>query len=137
MRQRKHHMKVLDGQQFLCAQLNPFIASVDLALRTMPVTTRVERDGSMTTLRTAIHMAAQGRSTAVLDGTQHPKMLPSQPATILLNELLTNGTENVSHLDRWPVHLFCRFLERLTSSDWERLSASSGLATACKCRRDK
>src|SRR4051794_37348173 len=110
-------MKVLYGQQFLCAQLNPLLASVDLALRTMPVTTRVERDGLMTTLRAAIHMATQGRSAAVLDSTQHPKMLPGQPATILLNELLTNCTEDVSHLDRWPIPLFCRFLERLTSSD--------------------
>src|SRR3954449_11632328 len=106
MWQREHHMKVLDGQEFLCAQLNPLVASVDLALRTMPVTTRVERDGSMATLSTAIHMAAQSRSAAVLDGTQHPKMLPGQPATILLNKFLTNGTENVSHLYRWPVHFF-------------------------------
>jgi hypothetical protein len=71
MRQRKHHMKVRDWQQFVCTEFNPLLASVDLALRAMPIAARVERDGSMTALRTGINMTAQRCCTTVLDGAKH------------------------------------------------------------------
>jgi hypothetical protein len=77
-------------------------------------------------------MAAQGGCTAVFNRTQNLQMLPSQPATALLNKLFPYCAEDVGHLERWPVHFFCRFLERLVSSGFDTSSDSRGLATACK-----
>ena len=77
-------------------------------------------------------MAAQSGCTAVFDRTQNLQVLPSQPATALLNELFPCCAEDIGHLERWPVHLFCRFLERFASSGLDTTSDSSGLATACK-----
>jgi hypothetical protein len=64
-------MEVQHWQQFICPGCKPLITSVGLALRAMPITTRVERDGAMAALRTGIYVAAQSSCTAVLDGTQN------------------------------------------------------------------
>lgn len=125
-------MKIRHRQQFLGANFQPLIAGIGLALGAMPIATRVERDGSMTALRTGIDVAAQRCRTAMLNSAQHLEMLPSQPATALLNEISTDCAKDFSHLERWPFHLFNRFLGGFASSGLQRSSASSGLATACK-----
>lgn len=64
-------MEVQHGQQFVRTGCKPLLTSIGLALRAMPITTRVERDGAMAALRTGIDMAAQRSCTAVLNGTQN------------------------------------------------------------------
>src|SRR6187402_2816705 len=71
MRNREDHVNVLHRQQ-LCATFGePLFTSVGLALRTMPGTARIERDGLMTALVAPIQMATERCRAAVLDGKQH------------------------------------------------------------------
>jgi hypothetical protein len=64
-------MEVRHWQKFVRTVSKPLITSVGLALRAMPITTRVERDGTMAALRTGIEMAAQSGRPAMLDCTQN------------------------------------------------------------------
>src|SRR5437879_3805240 len=47
MREREDDVVVADGEQFVLSGGEPLIARVRQALRTVPVATRVERDGAM------------------------------------------------------------------------------------------
>jgi hypothetical protein len=54
-----------------------------------------------------------------------------------LEEAAAGSTQNVGHLKGGPGHPFTRLLECLTSIDVDTASDSNGLATACRCRRDR
>src|ERR1035438_7145383 len=51
-----------------------------------------------------------------------------------VKQITTGGT---CHLEGGPAHRFISLLERFTSSGLETSIASSGLATACRWRRDR
>ena len=91
----------------------------------------------MTTLRAAVFVTAERRGAAVLNGAQDANVLPRQPASVLLYELFACLPKNIGHLQRRPVHFLSRCLGRLTWSGFDTSSACSGLATACKWRRDR
>src|SRR5215469_10651773 len=55
---RKDDMHIVDRQQFLSASGEPLVASVDLALWTVPGTAGIERDGLVAALAAAVQMAA-------------------------------------------------------------------------------
>ena len=81
-RQGEHKVHVAGGQQFLLACLQPAHASVRLASRTMPVATRVIRDGRrISTVGTAIAVAAECGGAAAGDREQDLLVLPGDPAT--------------------------------------------------------
>lgn len=76
MRDREDHVNVVDRQQ-LCATFGePLFTSVGLALRTMPRTARVERDGLMTAMAAPIQVATERCRAAVLDGKQYANVQP-------------------------------------------------------------
>ena len=58
MRQCEDHMVIANRQELLLARGEPLVARVSQALRTVPIPTRVVRDGAIVTTRAAIEMAA-------------------------------------------------------------------------------
>jgi len=63
--QGEDDMGVPDRQQLALALVEPLVARVRQALWSMPIATRVERDGTMATRGTAIEMSTQGGGPAV------------------------------------------------------------------------
>ena len=82
---------------------------------------------------TAIQVATEGCRAANLDGVQHVQMEPSQPGSVLGDEAIAVLSDDVGHLERWLVHLFCNFRERLMLSGLETQIASNGLAPEVRC----
>src|SRR3954451_20765940 len=107
-------MEVRYRQHLGGACSKPFIASVGLTLRAMPISTRVKRDGVMTTLRTAVFVSAERSGAAVLNSTKNANVLPRYRATALLYKIFANLAKNIGHLQRRPVHFLSRCLGRLT-----------------------
>src|SRR5579872_3671525 len=70
---------------------------------------------------------------ASLDGIEYPQMEPGQPGSVLCDEAVAVLSDDVGHFERWSVHRFCNFRERLLLSGLETEIASSGLATAVRC----
>src|SRR5215831_13352459 len=64
-RQNEHHMRIRDQQQFTAARCEPAVARIGLALQTMPIATRVERDGAMPAAGALVDVTAErGGATA-------------------------------------------------------------------------
>src|ERR1035438_4327671 len=82
---------------------------------------------------TAIQVATECCSAAELDGVQHAQMEPRQPGPVLYDEAVAVLSDDVGHLERWPLHRFCSFRERLLWSGLETVIVSKGLATAVRC----
>jgi hypothetical protein len=85
----------------------------------------------------SIAMASERRCAATDDGVHHLAVLGGEMRSMLLEKAAAGGTENVGHLKGGPAHPFTRLLECVTSLGVETVSDSSGLATACRCRRDR
>ena len=86
---------------------------------------------------TPIEMRAQRRGPAVRDGTQHSQVLRRQPRAMGLDEACPVLANDVGHLEGWPGHRLCSRRDGRAVSGRETGIVSSGLATACKCRRDR
>jgi len=91
----------------------------------------------VTAAGTAIEMAAQRGRAAVLDGVEHAPVVPGEPGTILLDEAVLVLSDDIGHLEGWPVHRFCNLRESLTLSGLETSIVSRGFATAVKCFRER
>ena len=91
----------------------------------------------MTAAGTAVEMAAQRGGAAGLDGVEHAPVVPRQPRTVLLDETVAVLSNDLGHLEGWPVHRFCNFRESLMFSGLETLIVSRGFATAVKCFRER
>ena len=131
-RQREDDVHVAGGQQLPFPRLEPAQAGIALALGTMPVATRVVRDGGISAVRALIAMSAQRGGAATSNGQQNLLMLPGDPAATALNKRLPRTTNDVGHLQRRPVHALG------VGSPCSRIvSASSGLPVALRCRRER
>src|SRR5258708_489844 len=137
MRQGENDMNVADRQQFLAAFGEPFVASVGLALRAVAIAAGVERDGLMAASGTAIQVATEGCRAANLDGVKHVQMEPRQPGSVLGDEAAAVLSDDIGHLERWLVHGFCSFRERLMLSGVETPIVSNGLAPEVRCFWDR
>ena len=85
------------------AGVEPALAGLRLALRAVPVPTRVIGDGLMPAGVTPIEMASErGRATAC-DGAEHRSLLHAQPR-MLLDEGVTLRVEDIGHLHGGPAH---------------------------------
>ena len=102
MRQREDDMDVRHGQEVPAARLEPAVAGVCLALRTMPVSARVIGDGLIVATGTGIDVSAERRCSAVQDGGKRLDVKPGQPLTTAIEECITRRADNVSHLDGRP-----------------------------------
>src|SRR5258708_33015679 len=87
----------------------------------------------MATSRTTVQVATECCRAAKLDGIQYAEMEPRQPGPVLGDEAVAVLSDDVGHLERWSVHRFCSFRERLLLSGLETGIVSKGLATAVRC----
>src|ERR1700679_949667 len=130
-------MEVGHGQQLGGTRVEPISACVALALGTVPVAARVIGDSLMTAAQTLIAMASESRSAATNDSIHDLAVLPGKMESMSVPEAATRSANDVGHLEGGPAHRLARLLECLTSLVLATSMASSGLATACRCRRDK
>ena len=86
---------------------------------------------------TAIEVPAQGGGPAVRDGAKHPQVLRGEPGAMDLDEACPVLANDVGHLEGWPGRRLCSRRDGRAVSGRETGIVSSGLATACRCRRDK
>ena len=91
----------------------------------------------MTASGTTVEMAAQAGRAAVRDGVEHALVVPRQPGTVLLDETVSVLSNDIGHLEGWPLHRFCNLRDSLMLSGLETPSVSRGLATAVKCLRER
>ena len=85
----------------------------------------------------SIAMAAKRSCAATDDGVHHLAVLGGEMRSMPFQKAVARGTQNVGQLKGGPAHPFTRLLECFTSPDVDTARASRGLATACKCRRDR
>lgn len=74
MRQREDYVDIAGGQKVPAARIEPAVTGVGLALRTMPISTRVIGDGLIAATGTGINVSAEYRCSAVQDGVQYLDM---------------------------------------------------------------
>ncbi len=91
----------------------------------------------MIAAHTAIEMATQRRRPAAREGAEHAPVLRGQPGPVRLDEAIAVLSDDVGHLKGWPGHRFCLRRDRRAASGRDTVIASNGLATACKCRRER
>ena len=84
-----------------------------------------------------IAMAAERRRAATDDGVHHLAVLGGEMRSMPIQKAAPGSTKDVGHLKGGPAHPFTRLRECFASLDVETVSVSSGLATACKCLRDR
>jgi hypothetical protein len=109
MRQGEYDVEVGDAEEFFLSCGEPALASLCLALWTVPVPAGVVRDGLMTALRTLIDVAAQRGGAAASDRSQHTQLLVIQPG-VLIDEAVTLLAEYIGHLHGRPGHFGLRSL---------------------------
>ncbi len=102
--QRKHDMSVGRSEQFGAPGGQPAVARLALALRAVPVATRVIGDGAMTTAGALIQMTAHRGGAALLDGYQDFKMHPGEPRGRPVYESVAGGGYDIGQLQEWPLH---------------------------------
>src|SRR6266516_5809480 len=83
----------------------PTFARARLTLRAVPISTRVERDGAMSTASALIEMSAEHGSATPRNGQQHFDMLPADPLTASFDECVSLSSEERCHFDGWSFHL--------------------------------
>jgi hypothetical protein len=85
----------------------------------------------------SIAMTTQRCRAATYDSVHHLAVLGGEMRSMPVQEAAAGSTQNVGHLKGGPAHPFTRLLECFAPLVVETVSDSSGLATACRCRRDR
>ena len=85
----------------------------------------------------SVAMTSERRRAATDDSVHHLAVLRGEMRSMPGDEAAAGYAEDVGHLKGGPAHRFTRLLECFTSLDVETVSDSSGLATACRCLRDR
>ena len=137
LRDREDDVDVADRQQLLLASRHPGVPRRGQTLRAMSITAAVVRERRLRTLLTAIAVPAERRGAALRDGPEDASMRPRDPGPVRLQDAIAMSAYDVGHLEGWPRHRLCSRRVRRTVSVPETGIASSGLATACRCRCDK
>ena len=133
VRQREHHMKVRQTEQFLFPASEPSLACLRLTLRAVSIPAGVEREGRIIAPGTLVEMAAQSRRAAALNGAQHFQLLIAEPGAILSNEAIPECAEYIGHLNGGPAHSgLCNFRERCKRAGPETGIRPRRLVAACK-----
>ena len=137
LRHREDEVDVADRQQLLLARHHPCVPRRGQTLRAMPIATAVVREGRVRALVTAIAVPAERGGATLRNRPKDAPMLAAHPRAVSLHEAIAMSAHDVGHLEGWPRHRLCSRRVRRTVSAPETGIASSGLATACRCRCDK
>jgi len=97
-------MKVVGCQKLAFTSGQPAFARLRLALRAVPVTAGVVRDGLMAALRTGIDMAAQRSRAAALNRPKGFELLKVEALVIPVQKAATLCAKDVGHLHGGPAH---------------------------------
>src|SRR4051794_36606955 len=130
-------MYVADRQKLLLPRGHPGVAGGRQALGAMPVPTAVVRECRLRTLVTAIAVSAECRGSTLGDGPEDLPMVSGHPGAVRFQEAVAVLAHDVGHLEGRPRHRRRSRRVRRTASAPETGIASSGLATAWRCRCDK
>ena len=103
----------------------------------MPIPTAVVREARLRALIAAIAMPAQRRGAALDQRPEDAPMLVREPRPMRLQKLIAVSAHDVGHLEGWPAHGRRFRRDRGAVSGADTGSASSGLATACRCRCER
>ena len=139
VRQREDDVHIRHVEQLALTRGEPALARLRLTLRTVPIATRVIRDGSMSAGATLIEMAAERGGPTPRERAQHGPLLHAQPR-MLLEEVVTLRVEDIGHLHGGPAHDcggFRNSRDRGRPRGGGTCSCSSGFGAACRCRRDR
>jgi hypothetical protein len=93
MRKSEDNVEVRQPEQLSFAGIQPSLTGLRLALRAVAIAARVEGDGRVTAVRTAIEMAAQRRRAAAPYGAQYFQVLVTKPGTVLFYKAITVRAE--------------------------------------------
>ena len=97
-RHGEHDMKVRHRQQLSLPVGQPGCSRQPLALRAMPVATRVVGDADLPAVGALLDMTAQRRRAASLDGPHHPPLTPAQMAGMGLPVGSAMAAQHIRHL---------------------------------------
>ena len=139
MREREDDVDVWHVEELALAGMEPALPRLRLALRAVPVPTRVIGDGLMPAGVTPIEMAAQCGGATARDRPQDRSLLRAQPR-MLLEEGVALRVEDIGHLHGGPAHDcggFRRRRDRGITGGGVTCNCSSGMGAAWRCRRDR
>ena len=140
MREREDDVHIRHVEQIPLARVEPALPRLRLALRAVPISTRVIGDGLMPAGATPIEMPAQCGGATARDRPQDGLLLRAQPR-MLRDEGVTLRVEDIGHLHGRPAHgvlvgfRFSRDRGRTTGAG--TCSCSSGLGAAWRCRCER
>jgi len=137
LRHREDDVDVTDWEQLVLASRHPRVPRRGQTFRAMPITTAVVREGRLRALVTAIAVPTKCGGATLRDRTEHAPMLPGHPGAVRPQKVIAVLTHDVGHLEGWPGHRLCFSRVRRAVSGVERVSASRGLATVCRCLRER
>ena len=137
LRHREDDVDVADREQLLLASRDPRVPRRGQTLRAMPIAAAVVPEGRLRALVTAIAVPAERRGATLRDRPEDAPMVPADPGAVCLQEAIAMSAHDVGHLEGWPGHRLCSRRVRRTVSVPETGIASSGLATAWRCRCDR
>ena len=83
MREREDDVHIRHVEELPLARLEPALAGLRLALRAVPIPTRVIGDGLMSAGVTPVEMAPERGGPAARDGAEHRSRLHAQPGMLL------------------------------------------------------
>src|SRR3974377_877563 len=104
VRHAEDQVKVASRQQFPSPGAQPLLPGVSLALRTVPVSAGVVRDGLMPAANTLIAMPTECGRAAALDCAKHFELGPGERIAIAIEELVSCPADDIGHLPGWPCH---------------------------------
>ncbi len=90
--------------ELLLARAKPLIPGVGLTLRTMPVPTRVIRDGLMPAAVALIAMTTERGRAAARDGVEDLNLWIGQGSSIAIQKSIAAPLNDIGHLPRWTCH---------------------------------
>src|SRR5208283_1872547 len=104
MRHAEDQVKVANRQQFPSPGAQPLLPGVGLALRTVPVSAGVVRDGLIPAANALIAMPTECSRAATLDGSKHFELAPRERIAIAFEELVACPADDIGHLPGWSCH---------------------------------
>ena len=103
MREREHDVHVRHIEQLALPRGQPALARLGLALGTVPIPTRIVRDGPMSAGAAVIDMPAEGGGPTPPERAQHGALLHAEPR-MSFDESVTLRVEDIGHLHGGPAH---------------------------------
>lgn len=97
-------MEVFDGQQVFHPRLHPVLRHSALALRAMPIATRVIGDVLMVAVGAGGNMPTERGGPAIFDGRHHFELRQVQVPDMVPAIGSTMGAENIRDLQLWARH---------------------------------